>query len=471
MINIGILITATGEYSQFLEPVWGAIKAIFLPSFPKHLVLFTDDASAKSTPERTVIPIARRGFPGDTLYRYHHYACAMDTIRGLGLDVLYAMDVDMMINAPVGTEVLPTARHPIVMVTHPGYDRKGARLRHGTPETNPESTAFIAENELRECYVSGAFVGGFLRHFSQISESIKAQIDCDEKNGITAAWHDESHLNRVYVSRREQVKILPSTYCHPETSPDVGLKPKILALEKQHSAMRDKALHVSILIPLYNGVEFLDECLESINRQSYPYYEVLIGVNGHGRSSSVFRRAEHHASDQVHVVRYDTKGAPMTCNAMKEDASHDLLCMLDVDDKWAEGKLEAQISAFRHGFIDVVGTHCRYFGSRSDSPAIPSGWIEPARFLEMNPIINSSVMMQRHQVRWRDHLVYDYELWLRMVFEDRRIFYNICQPLCHHRIHRGSYFNNRNDDEAAALRQYWVSRVSEGAPLGGTPVA
>jgi len=362
----------------------------------------------------------------------------------------------------VGPEVLPTAKHPLVMVAHPGYaNRKSPAAKHGTPETNPESAAYIAGGELREYYVAGAFVGGFTEHIAELAQAIKGQIDHDDRKEVLAVWHDESHLNRVYVSRRRQVKVLPSTYCSPEVSPDREPGPKILALEKQHSAVRNEALHVSIMIPLYNGVEFLEECVASVFRQSYPYYEILIGVNGHGRSSSVFRRAQKLADDNVRVLHYDTKGVPMTCNAMKEDADSDLLCMLDVDDKWAAGKLEAQICAYRRYCIDVVGTYCRYFGDRSDIPSVPSGWIEPERFLEANPIINSSAMVQRHQVRWRNHLVYDYELWLRMVFEDHRVFFNIGQPLCLHRIHDSSFFNSRNHDDAVRLRNYWQHRVSD----------
>jgi glycosyltransferase involved in cell wall biosynthesis len=37
----------------------------------------------------------------------------------------------------------------------------------------------------------------------------------------------------------------------------------------------------TILIPLYNGVEFLEECMKSVLDQTYTDWEVLIGINGH----------------------------------------------------------------------------------------------------------------------------------------------------------------------------------------------
>jgi glycosyltransferase involved in cell wall biosynthesis len=39
---------------------------------------------------------------------------------------------------------------------------------------------------------------------------------------------------------------------------------------------------VSILIPLYNGVEFLAECIDSVIQQTFMDWEVLIGINEHG---------------------------------------------------------------------------------------------------------------------------------------------------------------------------------------------
>ena len=40
--------------------------------------------------------------------------------------------------------------------------------------------------------------------------------------------------------------------------------------------------YISILIPLYNGVEFLEGCLQSVVQQTYQDWEVRIGVNGWG---------------------------------------------------------------------------------------------------------------------------------------------------------------------------------------------
>ena len=39
---------------------------------------------------------------------------------------------------------------------------------------------------------------------------------------------------------------------------------------------------VTVLVPLYNGIEFLEECLTSVKGQFFTDWTCIIGVNGHG---------------------------------------------------------------------------------------------------------------------------------------------------------------------------------------------
>jgi len=38
---------------------------------------------------------------------------------------------------------------------------------------------------------------------------------------------------------------------------------------------------ITILLPIYNGIEFIDECVSSIHYQSFKNWELIIGINGH----------------------------------------------------------------------------------------------------------------------------------------------------------------------------------------------
>ena len=49
---------------------------------------------------------------------------------------------------------------------------------------------------------------------------------------------------------------------------------------------------ISILMPIYDGIEFIDESVNSILRQNYEQWELIIGVNGHFPNSDVYKKAQ-----------------------------------------------------------------------------------------------------------------------------------------------------------------------------------
>ena len=49
---------------------------------------------------------------------------------------------------------------------------------------------------------------------------------------------------------------------------------------------------ISILIPIYNGVEFIEESVSSVLNQTYDQWELLIGINGHPQNSDVYKIAK-----------------------------------------------------------------------------------------------------------------------------------------------------------------------------------
>tara|TARA_B100000519_G_scaffold199163_1_gene209893 strand:+ start:20 stop:793 length:774 start_codon:yes stop_codon:yes gene_type:complete len=252
--TIGLLTIATGRYIEFLPDLYASIDKNFLKNNQLKCYLFTDDieAAAEMIPATSdrldyyFFQIERYGFPGDTLFRYRHFSSLDGRLTEKQLDkpaYLFYSDADMAIVDEVGYEILPEEKVGLVATAHPGFYR-GKTPQHplGTPETRTESKAFISPNRYRPCYVAGGFNGGAYDAFISMSKNISDAIDEDQKNNITAVWHDESHLNE-YVTRPDnlkRLKILTPSYCFAQSyNPhEVGYFPKIVALDKNHSEMR-----------------------------------------------------------------------------------------------------------------------------------------------------------------------------------------------------------------------------------------
>jgi teichuronic acid biosynthesis glycosyltransferase TuaG len=201
---------------------------------------------------------------------------------------------------------------------------------------------------------------------------------------------------------------------------------------------------ISILMPVYNGIEFMDESVGSVLSQTYSGWELIIGVNGHPENSAVYKRALHYESKSKSIKVLDLhqiKGKSNALNEMIKYCSYDHVALLDVDDIWHPQKLESQVPLLSN--YDVVGTRCLYFGERDGSgPSIPTGDISKYDFLIANPIINSSSIIHKSMCYWDSKFdgVEDYDLWLKLRSQKRR-FYNCDQLLVKHRLHKASAFN------------------------------
>lgn len=212
---------------------------------------------------------------------------------------------------------------------------------------------------------------------------------------------------------------------------------------------------ISILMPIYNGIEFIEESIASIKTQTFIDWELLIGINGHPENSEVFKIADSYSSDKIHIREFQgLKGKSVTLNKLQTFAKYDTICLLDVDDIWLPEKLDIQIQYVAQ--YDVVGTHCQYFGESEDIPRLYLGEITVSNFSEINSIINSSSMINRRgrEISWDSSWdgVEDYDLWIRLV-KDGWTFFNIDKSLVKHRIHSNSFFNTKNSALSETLRK------------------
>ena len=207
---------------------------------------------------------------------------------------------------------------------------------------------------------------------------------------------------------------------------------------------------ISILIPLYNGIEFIDESVASVLNQTYDKWELLIGINGHPENSYVFKKAKEYEKKSEKIRVFDffgSKGKSNTLNEMIQFCKYEYIALLDVDDIWHPQKLEIQSQLFIYNY-DVIGSRCIWFGETTGIvPNIPIGDISNFDFRIVNPIINSSCIIKKDVCYWNPNLdgIEDYDLWLRLRKSGNKIF-NCHEILVRHRIHSSSAFNTKENN-------------------------
>ena len=205
-------------------------------------------------------------------------------------------------------------------------------------------------------------------------------------------------------------------------------------------------------MPIYNGIEFINESVESILGQTYGAWELIIGINGHQEGSKEYQIAKTYEKQSEKIKVLDLhfiSGKSEALNEMVKHTTYEYIALLDVDDIWSLNKLETQLLFVLEGY-DVVGSRCIYFGTNTHLhgvvPNIPTGNISDNDFFEFNPVINSSAIIKKEHCMWDGYWngIEDYNMWLSLRLKNKR-FYNCLQILVKHRIHQSSAFNSKGN--------------------------
>lgn len=214
-LKVGILYIAIGRYEVFWETFFASAKAHFKPGNSEtnlHFYIYTDRPSAFPVSDSiTIIEQVDLGWPGNTLYRFRLFSDSKHLLSSC--DYVYFFNANMLFIAQVGEEFLPTVEQPLVMVHHPGFVAK-ARSEF-TYEDDTRSTACVRPDEGRY-YVMGGVNGGETQAFLAMSHQLRLKIEEDERNGLIAKWHDESHLNRFAIDHETSITFLSADYGWPE---------------------------------------------------------------------------------------------------------------------------------------------------------------------------------------------------------------------------------------------------------------
>jgi glycosyltransferase involved in cell wall biosynthesis len=123
----------------------------------------------------------------------------------------------------------------------------------------------------------------------------------------------------------------------------------------------DQPALVSVIIPVYNGQQYLAEAIESTLAQTYRPLEVIVVDDGStDGSAEVARRF-------VPAVRYVSQphsGAAAARNHGVKEAQGQYISFLDCDDLWVQHKLERQMACFSADpALDTVSGHVEQFVS------------------------------------------------------------------------------------------------------------
>ena len=194
---------------------------------------------------------------------------------------------------------------------------------------------------------------------------------------------------------------------------------------------------ISCIVPVFNGVRYLAEALESILNQTYRPLEIIVVDDGStDQTPAVIRRY----SDRIRSIHQDNAGPAKARNRGLGESGGDFVAFLDADDLWHPEKLERQAARFRaRPELDVCVTHVQNFWI----PELEKEKVrlQNHRFAQPLPGYAMQALLARRSVfervgRFDDSLrAADDTDWFLRAFEQGAVLEILPDVLVHRRLH------------------------------------
>ena len=229
---------------------------------------------------------------------------------------------------------------------------------------------------------------------------------------------------------------------------------------------------VTIVIPVYNGSNYVEGAINSALNQTYQNVEVVVindGSNDDGATAKICNSFE----DKIVYVEQENQGVAGAMNTALEHMTGDLFCWLSHDDEHLPDKTQKQVEFLRalgRGDIMLFGN---YFLMDDDGKVWHESQMDQKLLMQQPSIallrgmINGCTLMIPTKIL-RKHLPFktelrftqDYEMWDRLREDGEFLF--MPETLVKYRIHPGQDTNNpKANIEGDKLWIWMMSRRSD----------
>ncbi|HRA98973.1 MAG TPA: glycosyltransferase family A protein [Ignavibacteria bacterium] len=240
---------------------------------------------------------------------------------------------------------------------------------------------------------------------------------------------------------------------------------------------------VSIITPLYNGSNTLEETADSVLAQDFKDWEWIFFDDGSTDDTiEIAKKIQSKFPDKIFLYTHDNNsnhGTAFSRNRAFEKSKSDIIAFIDQDDIWYENRLSHQINIFRNKTecAMIWGPALYWYKDRSfvqsvglNGKGLKSGIYDPPDFVEIflsnlkgTPLPSASLVRRKEFVNVKGYEESikgseDIVLWLKLS-EKFQIYYDD-EVLIKYRKHQDSTLRKASDsgkmDEWNLVFYQWV---------------
>ena len=101
---------------------------------------------------------------------------------------------------------------------------------------------------------------------------------------------------------------------------------------------------ISVVIPLYNRVQVIEQTVKSVLSQTFDAFEVII-VNDGSSDNSLNVVRDKFTDSRIRIINQENQGVSVARNRGVKESKYEYIAFLDADDEWDSGFLEKVVEA------------------------------------------------------------------------------------------------------------------------------
>lgn len=218
----------------------------------------------------------------------------------------------------------------------------------------------------------------------------------------------------------------------------------------------------SIVIPAYNAEKFISLCLDSVRKQTYLKYEVIVVNDGSKDSTEqvINNYQKQFPQFPLKYVRQENGGAAKARGTAIELAAMDYIAFLDADDIWYENKLQKVNAVLNRENADVL-YHDEYEISLNGekkirkyrqlmNDSLDDLIINGNALSTSTVVVERNILLKSNTFKAGKRAGEDIECWIQLA-KNRAVFYHIPEVL-------GEY---RREENSLTLRSIQYMRETD----------
>lgn len=235
---------------------------------------------------------------------------------------------------------------------------------------------------------------------------------------------------------------------------------------------------ISVIVPVYNGQEYLESTIDSVLSQTYINWEILLIDNGSTDSTHQIISKYISSDSRIRTISLETNsgGPARPRNIGIDEAKGQYISFLDADDLWERDKLQLQIDFIIERNVDFVSAGAQIINSLGSKVGIVFNDFKKVKLcrrfvswefllLVFNPICLSSALIRNNfDIRFKEDKnfagIEDWIFWIDNTLRGFK-FEMMEENLVFYRSHQSSLSNFYGDTQMLKAFHLYSALVLE----------